>query len=705
VNNLKFYDLEIYPEWWCAVVSEEEPSYKSIMYSCRTDREEELYIKSRMRVYTSDDLTTRDDLERFKSDMKKGVISGYNNKRYDNILLKCAFLGFSPEKMYIASELIMDPSNMPTILHHRVAEYIKSQWSECYATQDFMDDSFKGLKDKEASYGIDVRECPIPFGKKNLTPKEKAIIVEYCKHDVYALHVHYSSVAKAYVDTKVQLTEIFDLPLPIAYRCTNAVLSGKVLDAVRVHGTTIKDPTITIRNTEVRAYFEKYIPKDTYQHLLKKCESKSFTIFGNKVDTGDGGLHSVLLLPKQYAPNLTNSKLPALHVKSTDTHVLLNVDASSCYTSVMIYFDAIGRGIKNPKRLIEIYQRRMKLKATPKSEWAEKDKYFVNAAKLVLNTTYGAMGNEYLPLYDDYMRSKTCRIGQMVLIALANAFYTNIPNIKIIQTNTDGILVYVERKYVELLNSLVKEFSDISRFIFDVEEDKAIWQLNVNNYVAIDIKDKMKDKGGAFVHDIHQPGHYHIRPLSNYCIPKAQINYYRTGECPVTHLLNNDKVSDFITTGTKGPSYYEMCHQTSNGEIPVGKVSRLFAVKDESLGLVVKKKWAEVKPNAAQKRAGTTVSMLLEEYRNKGKQLKQENGVWKAHQIDKVSLCPPHALIVNDALYNYHIENKRLIHEDGRSWEIDYGYYCGELDRALNEEAWMQLIDEKLEVTKRFNLI
>ena len=39
--NLKFYDFEVYPGWWCVVVSDELPEndYKSIMYHCRTDKE------------------------------------------------------------------------------------------------------------------------------------------------------------------------------------------------------------------------------------------------------------------------------------------------------------------------------------------------------------------------------------------------------------------------------------------------------------------------------------------------------------------------------------------------------------------------------------------------------------------------------------------------------------------------------------------
>lgn len=668
--NLKFYDFEVYPNWWCVVVSDELPEndYKSIMYHCRTDKEEELKIKSMMRVYTCEQ---PDVVNRLKQDMSKECIAGYNNRRYDDIILKCVLMNFTPRQIYIASNLLIAPETVNmTNEALRISNYIKYGWDGCEASQDFIQDSFKGLKDKEASYGLDIRETTVPFNKENLTEQDKKDIIFYCKHDVYALHVHYSSVARAYVDTKLKLSQIFDIPLRTAYMSTNAILSGKVLDAQRVHGTTIKDPTLVIYQKELDAYFKKYIPREAYTHLLISQSARSFTIYENKVDIADGGLHSVLILPK------IGRSTSALYVESTDTHTMFNIDASSCYTSVMIYCDAMARGIRNPKRLIHIYDRRMKLKATPKSQWSEEDRYFVPAGKLVLNTTYGAMGNEYLPLYDDYMRSKTCRIGQMILIALSNSLFQNVPDIKVLQNNTDGVLIYARRDQKDIIQKVVDELSEISKFIFEVEEDAKIWQVNVNNYLAIDPKGNLKDKGAAFITDIHQPGYYHIRPLSSYGVVKAQIHYYMTGQNPVKHLIENTKVSDFCLTGTKGPTYHSMIQYTDAGVVELGKVCRMIAVTDESLGVI--KKLGIIKKDQKYKSAGDT-------------------------KEDLVPLCPPHPLVVNDALYNYEIVGRKLVHKDGRQWDIDYSYYCKELDKALNYN-WYELKNSDLKHTRRFNL-
>ena len=671
-NNLKFFDFEVFPEWWCVVVSDEEETYPGGVYNNQFDKNTEDSIKSKMRVYTSDmdQLTV---ISKLRADMIRGVLCGYNIKHYDMVILKCVLNGFSPRKVFIASEILVDPNKANKDAEYmRVAQFIKFGWNEAEAWQDLYDDSIKPLKDKECALGIDIRETTVPFGKLNLTQEEKDNIIFYCKHDVYALHVLYWTTSKPYIDTKIQLCDTFGLNRKTGYINTNAVLSGKVLEAQRVHGTTIIDPTISIYNQELAQYFEKWIPADIYQHLLTSQEGKTFKLYDNIVDTGDGGLHSVYDVPT------IGKTTPALYVESTDEWTMINVDASSCYPSVMIYCDSMSRAVRNKQRFIDLFKRRLHLKSIPKSQWTKDDKNFVAAAKLVLNTTYGAMGNKWLPLYDDYMRSKVCRIGQMILIALGNNLYQNIPGLKVIQNNTDGILVYVKRSDLNQLKEIVSELSRITSFTFDIEEDSKLWQLNVNNYVAVHPDGEVKNKGGAFVLTVYQPGTNRLRPLGSFCVPRAQIDWLVNKTNPIKHLLENTCVEDFCVCCTKGPGYDTMVQYMKDGKVvDLGKVSRVIAVTNEEYGVI--KKRGMVKRTTKNKQAGD---------------LKE----------DSIALCPAHPLVINDALYNYKIENKYLIRiSTGEKWLIDYAYYARELDKALNI-IWYAIVNDKTGFTKKFNI-
>lgn len=676
-NNLKFFDFEVFPNWWCCVVSDEEDEYPGGVYRNEFTKEDEARIKGKMRVYHSGQGTLEEVRRALVAEMRKGVLCGYNIKRYDLKILKGVAYGFTPQKLYMASEILVDDgkTGLDSIdaEHIRVASFMKFGWQEAEAYQDLMDDVQKTLKDKEGSLGMDIRETTVPFGKPDLTQEEMDEIIFYCKHDVYALHVYYQVLAKRYVNTKMDICRTFGFSPKVGYVNTNANLSGKVLEAVRRHGTTIKDPTITIRDGRLREYFEKWVPKEIYQHILKSQESREFRLYENIVSVGDGGLHSTYELPVKKA---------GIYVEATDEWTMYNIDASSCYVSVMLFCDAISRGISKPERLKEIYERRIKLKQTPKSQWSKDDEAFVAAAKLVLNTTYGAMGNKYLALYDDYMRSKTCRVGQLILIALGNCIYSEIPGLKVIQNNTDGILVYARRTDLQKIQELVDEFSEISHFTFEIEEDSRLWQLNVNNYVAIHDEskpfegDNVKEKGEAMITSVFQPGYYHLRPMSTYCVNRAKQAFYIKGENPVKHLLSNTEVSDFCLACTKGPGYKKMIQHNKNGDVELGKVGRVIAVLDDNLGTIVKQK---VYKTATKNHS---VGEIKE---------------------DTVALCPPHPLSVNDALYNYYIKGGRLYHIDGRSWAIDYAYYCRELDKSL-DVIWYKVKNENISLTKEFNL-
>lgn len=666
---MKFFDFETYPNWWCVVVSDEAPAYLSGKYNYAFTAEEEATIKSNMRVYTSDD--GEEGIQRYLADTSKGVLTGYNSKRFDLVIQKCISLRFTPRQIYIASQILVEKLQFPQEMQvtpteiARIKTHItgwQAKWRGAEATQDLMDDSDKGLKDKEASYGMDIRETTVPFGKMNLTPEDKADIIYYCKHDVFALHVHYVCVSKPYISTKLVLARNYELTDKEAYESTNAVLVGKVLGAERAHGTTIIDPTITIYEKPLKEYLDRHVPKEAMQHLLTSQRPKQLNMFGNKVHMADGGIHSTIILP-------TTGKDVAIYAEATEEYGLYNIDLSGCHPSVMLYAGAMPRSIKRVDRFEETVLGRRRLKFVPKSSWTPAEVDFVAGSKLIHNTTYGAAGNKYLPLYDDYMRSKVCRVSQLIIIAVAMDMFSIDPKtIKILHTNTDGILIYTPRKYLSEIQRRIAEFEALSNFAFSLDEDSKIWQLNVNNYIALDIDGKDKLKGKTFVTDIWQPGTNKVRPLGYHVIAKAQYDFYVNRNNPIKFLLEHDVVDDFMMSATKGGTYYAMIHSINHEPYKLGKVARVIAVDNVKYGEVRK-----LKDNAR----------------------------------DLVANCPPHAYVANDALYNYHIEgdyiNRSLVHKNGWREKIDFLFYSKLLERTL-DKVWYKLKDGTITHTNEFSL-
>jgi len=162
--KMKFFDFETYPDWWCVVVSDEEPQYNSSKYNYAFTEEEEHAIKGKMRVYSSDD--GEEGIKRYLADTSTGVLTGYYSKHFDLIIQKCISMRFTPRQVYIAAQIITKKLDFPPEMQVtqneiiRISQYVtgwQARWQEAEATQDLIDDSDKGLKDKEASYGMDIR--------------------------------------------------------------------------------------------------------------------------------------------------------------------------------------------------------------------------------------------------------------------------------------------------------------------------------------------------------------------------------------------------------------------------------------------------------------------------------------------------------------------------------------------------------------------
>lgn len=87
---------------------------------------------------------------------------------------------------------------------------------------------------------------------------------------------------------------------------------------------------------------------------------------------------------------------------------------------------------------------------------------------------------------------------------------------KIIQLNTDGIMVSLDDCDVPVYQEITQEWQD--RTGFELEEDliKMICQKDVNNYVEVPFEGDPKIKGGVLVRGIAPAGAFNIN--NNACV-------------------------------------------------------------------------------------------------------------------------------------------------------------------------------------------
>lgn len=567
----RFCDFEVYTNWWALV-------YYDLTDDINEDnvRNKQAQIRSELKVVTSDESNARDKmLDLFLE--RDTVILGYNIKGYDLIIANAIYQGFSPAQVHMISEMIINESMRYIDAEHiRLAPFaVRNRKLPHCVYQDLLDDNEGSLKEKESIMQLDIKETDVPFDKVDLTDEDKDNILLYCKQDVYASIIYYFEVYLGYVNNKLNLAAAFNVPEEEAYTLTNALVVSRALGAKRQSFSDENDVHIELPE-KIKDYIYDNLPANVINHVCNSTGQMTVKLFNNKVIFADGGLHSTL------SENL--------YIEENDEYMLINNDADAYYPSSMLSFGCLTRSIPDPDLFRHVLDERIRIKRKT-SEKTSYEQGIVKAYKLICNTTYGASGNKYLPLYDPYMRSKICRIDQLFLAALASKLQRLVPNLSVIQTNTDATMLYFPRKYYDMVLALAQEWTNLSGITMEQDTIHRIWQRDVNNYLEEKTGGAVKRKGAWLTDSILQPGYYVVRPVTAMVSAKAAIEYLLYEKNPIQYILDDKDIFDFVITTKKGPTFNGVVHRMSDGsEIPLNKCNRIVATIDTSLGCLYKYK-------------------------------------------------------------------------------------------------------------------
>lgn len=262
--------------------------------------------------------------------------------------------------------------------------------------------------------------------------------------------------------------------------------------------------------------------------------------------------------------------------------IIRNFDVASYYPHLMTIYGYTSRNIPSPEVFENVLEQRMKAKAAG-------DKATANALKLVVNTTYGAMLNQYNDLFDPLMGRSVCITGQLFLLEMAQNLYQNVEDLVIVQLNTDGVMIeFYEDQYEEVL-AIVNEWQ--SRTGFELEEDSValIAQKDVNNYVEVQPNGSVKTKGGYLVRGIAPAGAFNVN--NNACVVATALKEYFVNGTLVEETINGcNDIFQFQIIAKAGAKYREAYHLVDGEQVPVQKVNRVYATKDERYGKLFKVK-------------------------------------------------------------------------------------------------------------------
>lgn len=501
-------------------------------------------------------------------------LGGFNNKHYDNFILKGVMCGLTPEQIKEINDLIIVEEvngwDIPVLREYRVY----------FDSFDLMDDCQVGLSLKaiEAHLGIPIEETEVDFNiTHRLSEKELQETIYYCKYDVDATEKLYH-LRQAYLKNKVTLGKARNLTDRQAMYMTNAKLTSVYLKAQKP-----EKPWNDERNYQYpEKLLRQYIPQVVFDFFdrMKDDRIPNDELFSSKLEIMVG------VCPCTIAYGGIHGAIPTYVEEATETRTIRNKDVASYYPHLMTLMGYCSRNMPSPKMFEDTLEERVAAKKAG-------DKATANALKLVLNTTYGAMlngkdGTAFNDLYDPLMGRSVCISGQLFLLELSEHLIAECPTLKIIQLNTDGIMVSFDHEDEAKYQEITQEWQD--RTGFELEEDfiRKIVQKDVNNYVEVPADGgEPKVKGGQLVRGIAPAGAFNINNNA-VVVARAIKQYFIDGTPPEETIAASENILDFQLISKAGGKYSQCYHLVGGEKVIVQKVNRVYAVSDKSKGTVYK---------------------------------------------------------------------------------------------------------------------
>lgn len=501
-----FYDFEVFKEDWLAVFIDV------------TRKTEQVIVNN------------PDELKALYEANTSNIWVGFNNRHYDQYIMKGILLGMNPKRI-----------NDWIILEKREGWQFSSVFNKVPMTNyDVMPNPPVGLKTMEGFLGSNIKETGVPFDiNRKLTKAEIEETIKYCRHDVEqtikiflekidefnAMH----GIVQAF-PKMVSLSNIGD---------SEARITAKVLGCVKQDFKDEFDyfflPCLRLNKYKyVQDWFEEKKKEalamdlqncDKYdKKLWYKSQNLETVVAGIPHSFGFGGLHGAADTP--------------IH----KTGQILHVDVNNYYPSMLIAWGLVTRAATNDNyHLVYNTRKSMKAKqiAAAKSGKKAEAKNWKKAQlpyKKMLNALSGGMKDETNPAYDPRNNNCMCINGQLMLLDLIEHLEA-VPGFELIQSNTDGLIIWIPDtdEAFEMVDDICWEWeqrcsTDQCSILLELDNISEIYQKDVNNYLWVGA-DGSVERIGAYVKELSATDN--DLPILN----KALVEYM-VHKTPVEQTIN-----------------------------------------------------------------------------------------------------------------------------------------------------------------------
>ena len=474
------------------------------------------------------------DTEKIMEVINSKEIITFNGTCYDILMLKLALKGASVERLKRASDDI-------------IANEIKPYQFEKDNGLKYLDINYIDLIEVAPSkaslkiYGGRLhcaKMQDLPFEEnKTLTPEEQSLVKTYCKNDLEVTKLLYENLIPQ-IELRREMSK--------KYKCDLRSKSD-----AQIAETVIKSEIQKLRGNfkEKREKIESfvYVAPDYIKfnnprlnEALRIVTSHQFIVNSSgKIDMPE----EIASLKINLGKSVYKMGMGGLHSQEKtvnyirdDDYLVSDFDVASYYPSIILNCGLYPRQLGG--EFLQVYKELVDTRLAGKKSG---NKVIADSLRIVINGSFGKLGSPYSALYSPELMIQVTVTGQLALLMLIEALERK--GIHVVSGNTDGIVVKCLRSKEDVLESTVSEWSDKTNFNMERTDYKAIYNRDVNNYIAIKPDGKVKTKGCFSIGGLQK------NPQNEICT-LAVVEFLTKG-VPIEETIRNcEDVTKFLTVRT-----------------------------------------------------------------------------------------------------------------------------------------------------------
>lgn len=415
---------------------------------------------------------------------------GFNSTRFDMPIMSALFCGFKPPQLKdLAERLVAKPEDgglMPWVAEKTFGyDAIRVDHIDLFHTAPGVRVSLKRYMGRMGYKSM----IDMPFHHtKDLTEDELPVVETYCYNDVGGTEELFHRL-KTELSLRVAMSAEYDVDM-------RSKSDAQIAEAIFKTRLGIKK-----NNGVIPPYVEYRAPpliktdNPVILDLIDRLEGERFFVNRNngrpqkaewmRDDGEEEGGEAVQLGFGSYTlglGGLHSCHDVKLHAVSTEQRLISDFDVTSYYPNVIMKVGLIPNfgGMKGEQFIDEyqvIYDRRVAAKYAG-------NKQVSNSLKIVLNGTFGKLGEKHSILYAPDLLIATTITGQLNLLCLI-ADLEKLPTVKVLSANTDGIMVDYPKHLRSAVLAVISRNAVHTGFEYEETPYRTVAMKDVNNYIAV----------------------------------------------------------------------------------------------------------------------------------------------------------------------------------------------------------------------------